>query len=133
MEAKSIIRTAALLGAASVAIGAFGAHGLESMAEAGKIRADDLDTFETAVRYQFLHTFALLSVGILYDRMHPKRANYAAIAFIMGICIFSGSLYLLTLSEWLTGARMSYLGAITPLGGLSFIFGWVMMFLGNKK
>jgi len=133
MEAKSIIRIAAISGAAAVAIGAFGAHGLESMAEAGKVAADDLSTFDTAVRYQFYHTFALLATGLLAAQMHGKHARNATMAFLTGICIFSGSLYLLTLSEWLFGTRMSWLGAITPLGGLSFIVGWIMLLLGNKK
>lgn len=132
MNVKSIIQTGALLGAASVAIGAFGAHGLESMADTGKIELKDLHTFETAVRYQFFHVLALLAIAALYTHLNPKRAHQAVWAFLIGIIIFSGSLYLLTLSPVIFGTRMSWLGAITPLGGLSFIVGWILLFSGAR-
>ncbi len=133
MEAKSIIRTAAISGAAAVALGAFGAHGLEQMVTAGKLSADDLDAWKTANTYQFYHTLALLFIGLGWSALHARRAGIAAWAMIAGICIFSGSLYLLTLSEPLFGTRMSWLGAITPLGGLSFIAGWVCILLAVRR
>lgn len=133
MNAKSIIRTGALLGAASVALGAFGAHGLESMADSGRIMADDLHTFETAVRYQFFHTLGIFAVAALYTQLNPVKANRAVWAFLIGIIIFSGSLYLLTLSPVLLGTRLSWLGAITPLGGVSLITGWILLYLSVNK
>lgn len=133
MNQNTIIRTAAITGALSVAIGAFGAHGLEGMVEANKLTEADLSTFETAVRYQFYHTFALLALGIGYSFINVRFAKFAAIFFLAGILIFSGSLYMLVLSEPLTGSRLSFLGAITPLGGLSFIVGWIFLFRSAKK
>ncbi len=133
MNQKKIIGIAALLGGLSVALGAFGAHGLESMVEAGKMQADDIRIFETGVRYQFYHTFALLAVGLGYHLLNPKLAKYAVTLFLIGMIIFSGSLYLLTLSEPLLGTRLSWLGAITPLGGISLIVGWIMLFRATKN
>lgn len=133
MNQKKIIGIAALLGGLSVALGAFGAHGLESMVEAGKMQADDIRIFETGVRYQFYHTFALLAVGLGYHLLNPKLAKYAIALFLTGMIIFSGSLYLLTLSEPLLGTRLSWLGAITPLGGVSLIAGWIVLFRATKK
>ncbi|HMZ89198.1 MAG TPA: DUF423 domain-containing protein [Chitinophagales bacterium] len=133
MNDKSIIRIAAWSGALSVALGAFGAHGLESMAESGKIDNADLHTFETAVRYQFYHTFALMAVGLLHNYLSEKSMRRIAWLFIAGMLIFSGSLYLLTFSPVLFGERMGWFGAITPLGGLSFIAGWIMLALQFRK
>jgi len=133
MNQKKIIGIAALLGGLSVALGAFGAHGLESMVEAGKMQADDIRIFETGVRYQFYHNFALLAVGLGYHLLNPKLAKYAVTLFLIGMIIFSGSLYLLTLSEPLLGTRLSWLGAITPLGGISLIVGWIMLFRATKN
>ena len=133
MNQKKIIGIAALLGGLSVALGAFGAHGLESMVTSGKMQADDIRIFETGVRYQFYHTFALLAVGLGYHLLNPKLAKYAVTLFLIGMIIFSGSLYLLTLSEPLLGTRLSWLGAITPLGGISLIVGWIMLFRATKN
>lgn len=133
MNDKSIIRLAAWCGALSVAFGAFGAHGLESMAEAGKIDTNDLHTFETAVRYQFFHTFGILATGVLGAYLTEKAMRNIARLFLSGIVIFSGSLYLLTLSPLLFGERMGWFGAITPLGGICFIAGWVLLALKVGK
>ncbi len=112
MNQNKIIGTAAVLGALSVAIGAFGAHGLEGLVDAGKLTEQDLKTFETGVRYQFYHTFALLAVGLGYHLLNAKMAKLATTLLLAGIIIFSGSLYLLVLSEPLLGTRLSWLGAI---------------------
>ena len=136
MEQKTIIRIAAISGALSVALGAFGAHGLDQLVDQGQLNADDINIFETAVRYQFYHTFALIGLAALGNQIKPKQIRYAAIAFIAGIIIFSGSLYLLSLSQYIFGTRYLWLGAITPLGGLSFIAGWIFLFFGvivNKQ
>ncbi len=98
----------------SVAIGAFGAHGLRKMLEA----AQRMETFETGVKYQMYHALALLIIGLLMYKFESPLLNYAGYAFIFGIIVFSGSLYLLCL----TG--ITKLGAITPIGGLGFIIGW---------
>jgi uncharacterized membrane protein YgdD (TMEM256/DUF423 family) len=117
------IKIAAIFGALAVAIGAFGAHALKPiLLESGR-----LDTFETAVKYQFYHTFALLFIGILRMKIESKNLVWASNAMIIGIIIFSGSLYVLCL----TG--LSFLGAITPIGGLLFIVGWILILVSTKK
>jgi uncharacterized membrane protein YgdD (TMEM256/DUF423 family) len=115
MNAKHILQITGILGALGVGLGAFGAHGLEDiLVENGR-----LDTFQTAVNYHFYHTLALFGIGILaLVKPSWKGLSFTAWCMILGILIFSGSLYVLSL----TG--ITWLGAITPLGGLSFIFGW---------
>ena len=108
---------AAFSGLLCVSLGAFGAHALRN-------RFDDyaMGIFETAVQYQFYHSLALLAVGLLMMQI-PGSAllRSSALLFVAGICVFSGSLYLLSF----TGLR--WLGAITPLGGLAFIGGWLCL------
>lgn len=117
---KIILLTGSILGALSVMIGAFGAHGLRNVLEAHQ----RLETFETAVKYQFYHTLAILFIGILMNRVPGKMMEYAALSMLAGILIFSGSLYVLSL----TG--ITRWGAVTPFGGLLFIIGWVLLFTG---
>jgi len=120
MNPKTVIFIASILGALSVAIGAFGAHGLEATLQAnGRI-----DTFETAVKYQFYHTIAILLLGILMFNMESHYFNWAFYCFLAGIFVFSGSLYTLSLTN------ITWLGAITPIGGVGFILGWVFVALG---
>src|SRR6188472_3320915 len=88
---KDFLRTAAVLGLLSVALGAFAAHGLKK-----SISADAVNIFETGVRYQFYHVFALLAAGILYKEFPNKFIRWAGIFFIAGVFLFSGSLYCLT-------------------------------------
>jgi len=97
----------------AVALGAFGAHGL-----AGRLSPGDLATFETAARYQMYHALGLILVAALSAGVPGFRARVAGWAFTLGILLFSGSLYALVL----TGQR--WMGAITPLGGVSFLVGW---------
>ena len=99
-----------------VALGAFGAHGLE-----GRVPPRDLEIFETAVRYQMYHALALILMGWVVSRWPGDAAVVAGWAFVVGVLVFSGSLYLLVL----TGAR--WLGAITPLGGLALLLGWAAL------
>lgn len=120
--------TATLLGALSVALGAFGAHGLKKL-----VPPETISTFETGVRYQFYHVFALLAVAILYDRFTADWMRYAGICFIVGIILFSGSLYVLTALKATNTVGLSGIGAITPFGGLFFIAGWIAMFVAIVK
>ncbi len=109
-----------ILALLAVALGAFGAHGLQS-----RLTPDLLQTFETAVRYHMYHALALLAAGLAIARWPGSGLGVAAgYLFILGIVLFSGSLYLLA---W-TGVR--WLGAITPLGGVAFIAGWACLALG---
>ncbi|SFC17596.1 Uncharacterized membrane protein YgdD, TMEM256/DUF423 family [Flexibacter flexilis DSM 6793] len=113
---RKIVVIAAVLGGLSVAIGAFGAHALKETL----LLNQRTDTFETAVRYQFYHALALLILGNSVLSIPAKRLQIIAALFVVGIVIFSGSLYVLCL----TGIR--WLGAITPLGGTAFIIGWII-------
>lgn len=130
MQIKTIIRAGAFSGATAVALGAFGAHGLQSMVEKGSLTDHDLSIYETAVRYQMYHTFALLAAAALQQWLSPKSQHRSALLFIFGMIIFSGSLYLLALSPVIFGSQVSWLGAITPLGGVAFIAGWLTLFFG---
>jgi uncharacterized membrane protein YgdD (TMEM256/DUF423 family) len=99
-----------------VAAGAFGAHGLKS-----RVSTEMLTIFEVAVRYQMYHAFALIVVAWAYTRWPGTPVIASGVLFIIGTLIFSGSLYLLSLS----GLR--WLGAITPLGGLALLAGWLCL------
>jgi uncharacterized membrane protein YgdD (TMEM256/DUF423 family) len=112
----------AIAGGIGVALGAFGAHGLKSRAG-----TDLLAVFETGVRYHMYHALALLAVGWAATRWPGVWIATAGWLFLVGILVFSGSLYLMTF----TGAR--WLGAITPLGGVAFILGWVALAVGVLK
>ncbi len=115
---------ASTLGVVAVGIGAFGAHGLSKILE-GNGR---LDTFETAVKYHFYHTLALLIVSILVKISGDDRyLSWAGWSFIAGILIFSGSLYILAITN------IKWLGAITPVGGFLFIVGWACLFYYSIK
>lgn len=112
---KKFIVFGCVSAALGVAAGAFGAHGLK-----GILTPEMLAVYETAVRYQMYHAFALIITGFLSTQ--PK-ATIAGWCFVIGTVLFSGSLYAMTLS----GAR--WLGAVTPLGGVAFIAGWVLLAL----
>ncbi|MCX2741838.1 DUF423 domain-containing protein [Pontibacter anaerobius] len=123
MTQKIILLIASALGALTVAIGAFGAHALAPILQA----SNRVDTFETAVKYQMYHTLALMAVGLLLFRVEQPALQVAAWCFFLGILIFSGSLYTLVL----TG--ITWLGAITPIGGTLFIVGWGALFYAVLK
>lgn len=113
---KTFLIVGALSGFISVAAGAFGAHGLKA-----RLTPDLLAIFETGARYQMYHALGLVLVGVLIQ-IRPQ-ANFAAVgwAWVFGTVLFSGSLYALAL----TGIRP--LGAITPIGGLGFLVGWLLL------
>jgi uncharacterized membrane protein YgdD (TMEM256/DUF423 family) len=125
---KGFLKTAALLGALSVGMGAFAAHSLKQT-----ISDYALSIFETAVRYQFYHVFSLLIAGILYKEFQNRLISAAGKLFIMGIILFSGSLYILTFIKGAVMPGYNWVGAITPFGGLCFIAGWICLFLGTRK
>lgn len=120
--AKTILMIASILLALAVALGAFGAHGLKS-----QLSTDMLQTFKTGVDYHFYHALGLLFIGILAVSFPSDLIKWSAILLTAGIVLFSGSLYALAISG------IKWLGAITPLGGLSFIAGWVLLFLAVWK
>ena len=112
----------ALLAGLGVAAGAFGAHALKN-----RLSAEMLVTFEVAVRYQMYHAFGLIAVAWAMTRWSSSLTTISGWCFFIGTILFSGSLYLLTLS----GVR--WLGAITPLGGVAFLIGWVCLALAAWK
>jgi uncharacterized membrane protein YgdD (TMEM256/DUF423 family) len=123
MNQRNTLLTGTLVSGLGVVIGAFGAHALNPVLAAN----GRLETFEVAVRYQFYHAFALLAVGILMEKFSSPLLNNAALCMISGVIIFSGSLYILSL----TG--ITVLGAVTPFGGALMIVGWLLLFVGILK
>lgn len=109
----------ALFAGLAVAAGAFGAHGLE-----GRVSPDRLDTFQTAVTYQMYHALALLVVGWVASQGWSPLIHWAGYSFLAGIVVFSGSLYVLVLTD------TPWLGAVTPLGGAAFVAGWILFAAG---
>ena len=116
MNNAPFIRLAAILGALAVILGAFGAHSLERL-----ISPDSLETFETGVRYHFYHTIMIALVAVLLHIREIKIRRTAAWLFAIGILLFSGSIYLLSIREIVNLG--SWLGPITPIGGTLFIAG----------
>jgi uncharacterized membrane protein YgdD (TMEM256/DUF423 family) len=99
----------------------------------GTISNYAFDIFETAVKYQFYHVFALISVGIIYKEFPNKFVNWSAKLFIAGIVLFSGSLYVLAAIKAAVLPGYNWIGAITPFGGLCFILGWIFLFVAISK
>ncbi|MEP0987829.1 DUF423 domain-containing protein [Ekhidna sp.] len=120
---KLFLIISSISGLLAIALGAFGAHALKDKLQA----SGTLDTFQTAVQYQFYHTLALLGIAFLMTKYESSWLNYAGYSMTFGILIFSGSLYILCF----TG--MKWLGAITPIGGLLFILGWVFLLVTAVK
>ena len=115
----------ALAALLAVIIGAFGAHGLKAVLDPAQ-----LNTFEIGVRYQFYHSLAMLVAGILYFHIPKKSILMGGCFFLLGILLFSGSLYLLACREVLGISSWTFLGPLTPVGGVFFILGWGMMAFG---
>ena len=118
---QNILTTAAVFGAVAVIIGAFGAHGLK-----GKIAPEALVSFDTGVKYQFYHVFALLATGSFFSQNPSKYLSYAAWFFAVGIVLFSGSIYFLSTRE-IHGLQSTLIGIVTPIGGVFFIGGWALL------
>jgi len=118
---KTFLFLAALLGALAVGLGAFGAHGLTDLIDDHSLRI-----YEKGINYQFYHVFALIACSLLYGNKPSKMIRRAYWMFFIGIFCFSGSLYLLATSS-ITNISTAITGPITPLGGLLFIAGWVLL------
>jgi uncharacterized membrane protein YgdD (TMEM256/DUF423 family) len=121
--AKLFLIVGSILGSTGVLIGAFGAHALKNLLES----SGRLETFETAVKYQFYHALALILLGILMSGQNHSFFQYSGYSYIAGTIIFSGSLYVLCLSG------ITKFGMITPVGGLLLVAGWVFLMLGVIK
>ncbi|MGH8347655.1 MAG: DUF423 domain-containing protein [Pseudomonas sp.] len=113
---RGFLMLAAFFGFTGVGLGAFAAHGLKS-----RLTPEYLTIFHTGVTYQLVHTLALLGVALLATQVPGRLLTWAGASFAVGILLFSGSLYVLTL----TG--ISKLGIVTPFGGLAFLAGWLCL------
>lgn len=122
MTPKVVLIFASIAGFLAVALGAFGAHALKA-----SLTPDQLSSWQTAVQYQFFHVLALLFVGALMMTHPSATITASAIAFMLGIILFCGSIYALVLS----GPRI--LGPVTPLGGLSLMLGWALLAISVFK
>ena len=114
--AKLFIIAGSLVAAASVALGAFGAHALKA-----RLSVEQLATYQTGVHYQMVHAPALVLIGLLLERQASTLLTVAGFTCLSGIFLFSGSLYLLATTS------MRWPGPVTPLGGLAFIAAWLMV------
>ncbi|MBM7074181.1 DUF423 domain-containing protein [Shewanella sp. 202IG2-18] len=113
---KGLFLIACFFGFLATAFGAFGAHGLKSVAT-----KEMIEIFNLGVEYQFYHTFAIMGAAIAGQWLPSKRLDYSAYAFIIGIIFFSGSLY----AYALTGTKL--VAIMTPIGGMSFLVGWLLL------
>ena len=126
---RNFLILAAFFGASGVALGAFGAHGLQQLTADEKI----LHGYQTAVQYQMYHALALLAVGMLYEKGNKKWLRVSGNLLIAGTILFSGSLYLLTILKLNGSDAIRFVGPVTPLGGVCFITGWVCLLVGVMR
>ena len=126
---KNYLVTGARLGALAVALGAFGAHGLQKIVSEEKI----IQSFRTGVQYHQFHALALIATAIIYSQFSNSLVKSAGAFFLAGIVLFSGSLYLITLLQ-IKGIEISrILSILTPLGGILMISGWILLVLGIAR
>lgn len=124
--ARKLLLVGTILCGISVALGAFGAHGLKAL-----IPPEKLVVFETGVRYQFMHAIALIILGVYLQSNHSKivlgkRVNAIGSFFLIGILFFSGSIYTIALQPLMSVSLINWVGPITPMGGLCFMIGWTL-------
>jgi uncharacterized membrane protein YgdD (TMEM256/DUF423 family) len=120
---KTFLMLGSLNAFLSVALGAFGAHALKS-----KLSADMLNVYQTGVQYHMIHSLGLILIALLADKLgNSSLVNVSGWALFIGIVLFSGSLYALSLSG------IKVLGAITPLGGIGFLLGWILLAIAAMK
>ena len=123
---RKYVKTGFFLAGLSVVFGAFGSHLLKNV-----INETALNTFEIGVRYQMIHALALIILGLNHRKFSEPKLNMALRLMIIGVIIFSGSLYLLATRGLWAGDSFAFIGAITPVGGLSFILAWLILFFGG--
>ena len=124
MSNKSIVCFAAFFALTAVILGAFGAHMLRS-----ELTEQALESYKTGVYYQFVHAISLLVISLMPGLKRRKMRTFIAVCFVLGICFFSGSIYLLS-TKAMTGLQsLAWMGPITPIGGVFFISGWLALFL----
>ena len=124
MNSKKILTTGAVICGLTVVIGAFGAHALKEVLESN----DRVSPFETGVLYQMFHGLALIALGLIAQSNSSKYIHRSYWCFLLGVILFSGSLY--GLAIW---PNLVFFGPITPIGGLFFILGWIYLVIGIRK
>ena len=122
MKNQTILISGAIFMALGVLLGAFGAHALKTI-----LSPEMLAVYKTGVEYQFYHALGLLLIGVIGFQIKSKYLNWSGLFITIGIILFSGSLYVLTLSG------IKAIGAITPIGGLSFVAGWIFLAIAIIK
>lgn len=128
---RKLLIIGSLMSAIAVIIGAFGAHALKPL-----LSITELQTYETGVKYHFIHSLGILIIALLYNATNNKKLITAGYLLFAGILFFSFSLYLLALKQVLGIQNWNFLGPITPIGGLLFISGWLVLcwsFISNKN
>ena len=121
---RTFFRTAAILAMISVMLGAFGAHALK-----GHLSEQSLASFQTATTYMMSHAVALFIIGMMYRHYKTKKMVWSGNFFVMGIIMFSGSIYLRITLSYMGYDKLAIVNFITPIGGLMFILGWLMLFV----
>ncbi len=122
---KTFFVFGALFGGLAVALGAFGAHGLQNITSDESI----IRSYQTAVQYQMYHALALLAVAFIYEKIDLVLVKWSGNFFIAGILLFSGSLFAITALK-INGKEVShFIGVLTPIGGVFFILGWLLLLI----
>ena len=122
---KMFLLLGTVLAGLAVALGAFGAHGLKKL-----VGPETVSSYQTGVQYQMYHALILIIVGILAERFHNSFITYSGVFFIAGVVFFSGSLYLLVSLQAMNKSVPTPVNILTPIGGLFFIIGWVLLLVG---
>lgn len=119
---KVFLLLAGLSGAVNILLGAMASHWLKD-----QLNYWELNTFETAARYQMYHTLALVGLAVLIKFYPSRLLNWAGVFFVLGIALFSGSLYLMSISEIVYRPSLDMLAPLTPIGGGAFVIGWLLL------
>jgi uncharacterized membrane protein YgdD (TMEM256/DUF423 family) len=122
---RILFKTAAFLASLSVILGAFGAHALTDF-----VSPEDLNSAKTGINYQMFHSIAIFIAGMIYRHYPNKKILWASYFFVIGIILFSGSLYAIVLMKAADVPINSVIAMLTPLGGISFVVGWLCIFMG---
>jgi uncharacterized membrane protein YgdD (TMEM256/DUF423 family) len=125
---KNLFIIACVSGLLTVVFGALGAHALSEV-----LTPEQLKSFETGVRFQMYHTLCIVAITSLNLKYRTRFFTWAAYCFVAGIILFSFSIYLLSLKDYLSSPGLRYLGPITPVGGIIFMLGWVFLILAGFK
>lgn len=125
---KKLLVIGSILGASAVILGAFGAHALKTI-----LTESQLESYQTGVHYQIIHAIVIIIIGILYHLTKNRNFITAANLMFAGVMFFSFSIYLLSLRDFLGMPQLSFLGPVTPIGGILMIIGWIIILINAVK